>query len=94
MRLALTLFKLTQDTSLIVCSEMFHVGKSTCSAILRGTVWAINKVLRHEISWPTGEKLQQTQLDFQELCGLPLVASAIDGIHINISRPKYGAEDY
>jgi hypothetical protein len=91
---ALTLFKLTQGTSLLVCSEMFAVGKNTCSAILRGTVRAINEVLRHEISWPTGEKLQQIQLDFQELCGLPAVAGAIDGTHINISRPKYGAEDY
>jgi hypothetical protein len=94
MRVALTLFKLTQGASLLVCSEMFAVGKSTCSAILRGTVRAINNVLRHEISWPTRERLQQTRLDFQELCGLPAVAGAIDGTHINISRPKYGAEDY
>jgi hypothetical protein len=56
-RVALMLFKLTQDASLLVCSEMFVVGKSTCYAILRGTVWAVNDVLRHEISWPTGKRL-------------------------------------
>jgi hypothetical protein len=93
-RVALTLFKLTQGASLLVCSEMFAVGKSTCYAIMRGTVRAINEVLRHEISWPTGERLRQTQYDFQQLCGLPAVAGAIDGTHINISRPRYGAEDY
>jgi hypothetical protein len=47
---ALTLFKLTEGVSLLVCSEMFVVGKITCSAILRGTVRAIKKVPQHEIS--------------------------------------------
>jgi hypothetical protein len=57
-RVVVTLFKLTQDASLFVCSEMFVVGKSTCSTILRGTDHAINDCLWHEIKWPTKEKLQ------------------------------------
>jgi hypothetical protein len=93
-RVAVTLFKLTHGASLFVCSEMFVVGKSTCSAILRQTVRAINDCLRHEISWPIGERLQQTQRDFQELCGLPAVVGAIDGTHISIAMPRFGAEDY
>jgi hypothetical protein len=93
-RVAVTLFKLTHGASLLVYSEMFAVGKSTCSAILRETVWAINDCLRHEIKWPSGERLQQTQQDFQQLCGLPAVVGAIDGTHINISKPRHGAEDY
>jgi hypothetical protein len=91
---AVILFKLTHGASLFVCSEMFAIGKSTCSAILRETVHAINECLRHEIKWPIGERLQEVQRDFQELCGLPAVAGAIDGTHINISKPRYGAEDY
>jgi hypothetical protein len=93
-RVAVTLFKLTHGASLFVYSEMFVVGKSTCSIILRETVRAINDCLRHEIQWPSGERLQQTQHDFQQLCGLPAVVGAIDGTHITISKPKYGAEDY
>jgi hypothetical protein len=93
-RVAVTLFKLTHGASLFVYSEMFVVGKSTCSIILRETVRAINDCLRHEIQWPSGERLQQTQRDFQQLCGLPAVVGAIDGTHITISKPKYGAEDY
>jgi hypothetical protein len=93
-RVAVTLFKLTHGASLLVYSEMFAVGKSTCSAILRETVWAINDCLRHEIKWPSGERLQQTQQDFQQLCGLPAVVGAIDGTHINISKPRHGAKDY
>jgi hypothetical protein len=73
---------------------MFVVGKSICYAILRETVRTINDCLRHEIKWPTGERLQQVQRDFQQLCGLPSVVGAIDGTHINISKPRYGAEDY
>jgi hypothetical protein len=93
-RVAVTLFKLTHGASLFVCSEMFDVGKSTCSAILRETVRAINECLQYEIQWPNGERLQQSQRDFQQLCGLPSVVGAIDRIHINISKPRYGAEDY
>jgi hypothetical protein len=63
-RVAVTLFKLTHGASLFVMSEMFAVGRSTYSSILRQTVWAINNYLRHEISWPTGNRLQETQCDF------------------------------
>jgi hypothetical protein len=90
---AVTLFKLIHGTSLFVCSEMFTIGKSTYSAILRQIVRAINDCFRHEINWPTGERLQEVQRDFQQLCGLPTVAGAIDGTHINISKPRYGVED-
>jgi hypothetical protein len=93
-RVAVTLFKLTHGASLFVCSEMFAIKKNTFSAVLRETVRAINDCLRHEISWPTGEKLQQTQRDFQELCGLLALVGAIDGTHISIAKPRYRAEDY
>jgi hypothetical protein len=33
-RVAVTLFKLTHGASLFACSEMFAIGKSTCSAIM------------------------------------------------------------
>jgi hypothetical protein len=38
--------------------------------------------------------LQYTQREFQQLCGLPTIVGAIDGTHINISKPTYGAQDY
>jgi hypothetical protein len=91
---AVTLFKLTHGASLFVCSEMFAIGKSTYSTIHREIVCAINDCHHHEIKWSTGERLQQTRHDFQQLCGLPAIVEAIDGIHINISKPRYGTEDY
>ena len=58
-RVACCLFKLTQGVSLLVCSEMFALGKSTISKILRDVVHAINIVLRHEISFHWGPRILQ-----------------------------------
>jgi hypothetical protein len=44
-RIACTLFKLSHGASLFICSEMFAVGKSTVSMMLREVVHAINEVL-------------------------------------------------
>jgi len=62
--LACTLFKLTHGASLLICSGMFAVGKSTVSMMLREVVHTINDTLRHEIAWPTGDKLRETQSKF------------------------------
>ena len=93
-RVAVTLFKLTHSASLFICSEMFAVGKSTVSAILRDVVHVINDTLKHELSWPTGERLRQTEHDFYNMCGLPGVVGAIDGTHVSISKPQHFPADY
>lgn len=93
-RIACTLFKLSHGASLFICSEMFAVGKSTVSMMLREVVHAINKVLRHENAWPTGQRLLETQAEFRRLYGLPAVVGAIDGTHVSISKPKLGLVDY
>ena len=73
---------------------MFAIGKSTVSAILREVVHAINDSLCHELSWPIGQRMQETQQKFYDLCGLPGVVEAIDGTHIPISKPIQGPADY
>ena len=93
-RVACCLFKLTHGASLLICSEMFAISKSTVSAILREVVHAINDSLRHELSWPIGQRMQETQQKFYDLCGLPRVVGAIDGTHISISKPIQGPADY
>ena len=93
-RVACTLFKLTHSSSLFVCSEMFAVGKSMVSLILRDVIFAINKVLCQKIAWPSGDRLGQTQLDFFDLCRLPIVTGAINGTHISIYKPRIGTADY
>ena len=89
-----TLFKLTHGTSLFLCSEMFAVWKSTVSMVLQEVVHAINDTLQHEISWPIGERLIETQVAFKELCRLPAMVGTIDSTHISISKPNYSLANY
>lgn len=77
-----------------VCSEMFAIGRSTVSMVLREVVNAINDTLRHQIVWPTGQRLRDTEAKFSQLCGLPGVVGAIDGMHVAISKPPLGPADY
>ena len=93
-RVACTLFKLSHGASLLLCSEVFAVGRSTMSMILRDVVWAINVVLRKEISWPRADEVMEVAGDFENLCGLPGILGAIDGTHFAISKPKLGPSDY
>lgn len=93
-RLACSLFKLSHGASFLICSEMFAVGRSTVSVMLRDVVQAINVAMREQICWPRGEAAQMTAADFQQLCGLPGVMGAINGMQIAISKPRVAAQDY
>lgn len=93
-RVACCLFKLCQGASLLLCSEFFAIGVSTTSGIIRDVVKAVNDELRHEISWPTGNRLQLTMAQFREFSGLPGVVGAIDGTHFPIRKPNTSPEDY
>jgi hypothetical protein len=93
-RVCCTLFKLAQGATFIICLELFAVGTSTVSNILHDTIRVLNVVFRDQISWPTGQQLLQTQMDFRELCSLPAVVGAIDCTHIQKAKPAIGLEDY
>jgi hypothetical protein len=70
-RVAVTLFTLTHGGSLFVCSEMFAVGKSTCSAIMRQTVRAINDCLRHEIAGLLERGFSKPNVTFRSFVASP-----------------------
>jgi hypothetical protein len=89
-RVVCTLLKLAHATNMRLCSELFAIGMSTVSNAIHDTCRANNIALRHEIAWPTGDRLVQVQNDFKVLCGLPAVGGAIDGTHIHISKPRVG----
>lgn len=93
-RVACVLYKLANGSSLLVCSELFAMGKSTISLAIRDVVKAINMVFRQEISWPQGIRLQTCMVDFHDWCGLPGVVGAIDGTHFAIRKPHAAPEDY
>jgi hypothetical protein len=91
---ACALYKLVQGSSLLQCSEFFAIGKSTVSGVLRDVVHAINIEFRCEIAFPRGNRLLNVMREFEEFCGLPSVAGAIDGSHIHIRKLFVGPEDY
>jgi hypothetical protein len=93
-RVACTLYKLAHGASFLQCSESFAIGKSTVSGIVRDIVHAVNIQFRSEIGFPSGNRLQTVMSDFQEFCGFPGVAGAIDGTHIHIRKPVVAPEDY
>ena len=91
---ACTFFKLTHGACLVICLELFAVDRITVSSILRNIVHATNDVLQPEIAWPQGHRLLDAQLAFKRLCGLHGVVGAIDGMHVHISKPTYGPQNY
>jgi len=93
-RVACTLFKLSHGSNLIVCSEMFAVGRSTVCKMMQDVVHAINDSLKHEVSWPSSQKIRMNQTKFADMCSLPRVIGAIDGMQISIAKPDYCPADY
>ena len=93
-RVCCALFKLTHGANYTICSEMFAIGRSTVSKILREVVQAINECCRDEIKWPCIDKLCEIQDKFQDLCSLPGVVGAIDGVHFSISKPCVSPAEY
>ena len=93
-RVATAIFKLVQGSNLNVVSEMFAIGLSTVSKVLRDVVTAVNIVFKDEIRWPNSARALQNMVAFKDYCGLPGVIGAIDGTHFSISKPSHFAEDY
>jgi hypothetical protein len=93
-KVAVTLYKLCQGASLLICSEQFALGKSTICETVQDIVRAVNVHFRQEIAWPSGNRLLQCMADFKDWCGLPGVVGVIDGTHFHIKKPSIGPEDY
>ena len=91
---AVTLFKLSHGVNLTVCSEVFAIDRSTVCKILQDVVHAMNNVLKSEVCWPIPEKQRRTQARFAELCSLPAVLGAIDGMQVGIMKPDYSRANY
>lgn len=93
-RVAAAIFKLVQGSNLNVVSEMFAIGPSTVSKVLREVVTAVNIVFKDEIRWPNSARALQNMEAFKDYCGLPGIIGTIDGTHFSISKPSHFPEDY
>lgn len=86
-QISCVIYKLTQGANILTCSELFTIGRSIVSLVFCEVVMAINVVFKKLITWPMGDKMQSIMMGFKNLCGMPNVMGAIDGIHICIAKP-------
>jgi len=93
-RVAVTLFKLAHSANFTTCNEVFAIGHSTVCKILREVVHAINDTLKCEFGWPSPARQRRNQIQFEEICSLPAVLGAIEGMQIGISKPDHSLADY
>ena len=54
-----------------------------------------NIVVRHEISWPRGKRLWDTQDAFhRQVCGMRALSGMIDVTHVSMAQPPNGTREY
>ena len=88
-KVAVTLWFLATPSEYRTISHLFGIGRSTVCCIIHETVNAILKVLlKKYINFPTGDHLENVITGFENKCGFPQYAGAIDGSHIPIQAPK------
>ena len=75
-------------------AHLFGIGKTIAHRIAREFCDAVSSHLFLQIKKPTGRELQKIIESFEHICGLPQVAGAIDGTHIEITAPTDCPEDY
>lgn len=80
-RVAAAIFKLVKGSNFNVVSEMFAIGPSTVSKVLREVVTTVNIVSKDEIRWPNSARALQNMVAFKDYCRLPSIIGAIDGTH-------------
>ncbi len=93
--MACALYKSFQGCNLLICNELFVVGRLTISVTLRKFIIGINIVFKKIFSLPIGNKMQAIMQGFKSFCGLPNIQVVIDGMHFSISKfVGFFSEDY
>jgi hypothetical protein len=94
-RVAVALWRLSGTAEYRTIAHLFGIGRSTAHQVTREVCNAIVELLFYSyIRLPTGRELEESIEGFENFCGLPQVAGAIDGTHIEIKAPFEYHEDY
>jgi hypothetical protein len=80
------LYKIAQGYNLLICNELFNVGRSIVSVVFKEIIIGINIVFNKVLFWPIGNKIQTIMQGFKSFCGLPNIQGAINGKHFSISK--------
>ena len=95
-QVASTLYYLADEGRLRKVSNVFGIGKSTVSKIVRRVTQAISKYLGSKyIVLPTDQlELEDLVSNFYSAHGFPQCIGAVDGTHVGIKKPSQNASDY
>ncbi|XP_051968809.1 uncharacterized protein LOC127633620 [Xyrauchen texanus] len=81
-----SLWTLSNQESYRGVADRFNITKSTVSTHLHDFCSLVITHLSHYISWPRGQALHISQLEF-ETAGFPKTVCAVDGCHIPMVKP-------
>ena len=73
-------------------AALYAVRKSTIGSIVHNLIGELRQRLVPEaIHFSIRQELQQVMVDFDDLCGVPMCAGALDGTFMGIKKPtEYG----
>ena len=94
-RFAILLHWLAQNLSFSQLAALYAIAKSTAIMIVHEGVSNLHQnLVPSSIKFPVGPELDQVICDFEELCGLPLCAGALDGTFMKIKKPTEFGDSY
>jgi hypothetical protein len=94
-RLAIFLYHITQGNGYSSITDLFAVGKSTISNIIRDVSKAIVQQLSGKyIRFSDVDEAMRSMEFWREKSGIPGVIGCIDGTHISIIQPAYSGTAY
>jgi hypothetical protein len=94
-RVAVILSRLGTGNTLMMVGDLFGLGLSTTSEIVRKCCKAIRIHLKPLVfKKPTLAQMKQIASEFEALHGIPYILGAIDGSHIPIIAPPYDPVSY
>jgi hypothetical protein len=63
--MACVIYKLSHDSILLICNELFAINKSTIVLVIFEVIKNINIVLKSLISWLVGQNMKVVMLEFK-----------------------------
>lgn len=92
--LAVTLYYLASTAEYRTIGNLFGVSRSFVCQCIQEVCKAIAKRFPKVINFPKGDDLLQVIRGYEDKCGFPMCAGAIDGTHIPILAPNKNHNDY
>jgi hypothetical protein len=89
---ACSLYKFAHASQYLHYYELFVIKKSIMHLVLYEFISIVNVVLKLQIKWHEGSDFIEVMAKFKELCGLPLIHSAINATLIHLQ--KSGGENF